>query len=444
MATLTFFKYLRVIQVDDPVEGTFVLVQDLLNAIRDYEDELSFMDYGHIANASGKQELGGGAKVGITLELINDWRIQFESPGPQTTITCYVRGGNLVADNSYNDNPIKPSDYVTVIIAQSTSPTLIEVDSSNLLHLVESLRGRHATIGNVFYWNPDPTKGSDSNNGTVPSQAVLTFAHAKTLATAGNNDVIFALSTAAGGVTTVTERIDIDVPTLKLRGPGYPFQFAPGATGAGTPTVTISADSVEFSGFYVTTYGTGSDNGIAVTGDDALIKNVWVNSAQGNGINISGAARTRIDTCAIEDCVGKGINIGASTSLSTIIKCIITGSGGDGAYLSGTSVTDNIFENNLIYNNTGNAIDIADATVTRTGVRLHHTFAGNATPNVNDNGTDTFQDTSGTITSGDIEQIAIATADTVWDEVIGDHLTAGTTGKTLKDAKTKATLASLK
>ena len=77
MATLTFFKFDRVIQVDDPVEGTSVTIQELVNAIRDYEDELDFLDYGHICNAFGKQDLGGGAQVGITMVLINDWRIQF-------------------------------------------------------------------------------------------------------------------------------------------------------------------------------------------------------------------------------------------------------------------------------------------------------------------------------------------------------------------------------
>jgi hypothetical protein len=72
---------------------------------------------------------------------------------------------------------------------------------------------------------------------------------------------------------------------------------------------------------------------------------------------------------------------------------------------------------------------------------LHHTFAGN-TPNITDNGTDTFQDTSGTITQGDIDNIV----DGVWDEVISAsaHAGAGSAGKTLRDAKTKATLASLK
>jgi hypothetical protein len=47
---------------------------------------------------------------------------------------------------------------------------------------------------------------------------------------------------------------------------------------------------------------------------------------------------------------------------------------------------------------------------------------------------------SSTITTGDINAIA----DAVWDELISSHTTIGSTGHTLKQAKSKATLASLK
>jgi hypothetical protein len=449
MATLTFFKYLRVIQVDDPVDGTAVTCQDLINAIRDYEEELDFMDYGHIANASGKQQLSETEFVGITLELINDWRVQFESPGPPT-ITVYVRGGNLVATNSYNDNPIKASDYVTVIIAQSSAPTIVQPAADySLIYLIESLRGKHASIGNVWYWNP--TSGSDASDGTTPANAVQTFAQAQTLVSdsggAGRNDVVFALSTASGGVTTVTEQIEITVPTLKVRGPGFPFQFSPGAGGAGTDTVTISADSCEFSGFYVTTHTSGGpDNAITITGNDALVKDVWVTGATGNGIDISSSTRSTIDTCAIEDCIGNGIELGAETTKSTIKTCIISGStAGDGVDIAASALsTDNIFENNVIYNNSGYGIHIG-AGVVRTGVRLHHTFSNNTPGTIgdiqDDGGTDTFIETGGAVTPENIQQIV----DDVWDEVISPaHTGAGTAGKTLKDAKAKATLASLK
>ena len=432
MANLTFLKYDRVIQVDAP--QTEVVIQDLINQIRDYEDELENMDLEKIADAYGKQPLGTNEFVGITLVLVNNWRVAFEArPGPET-VTCYVRGGNLVAENDYDNNPIKPTAFTQVVIAQSSSPTIIQADADyGALFLIESLRGKHASLGSIFYWNP--TAGSDSNSGTTPANAVKTFDKAQSLATAGNHDIIFALSTDPSGITTVTSPISITKSTLKLRGPGFPFQFAP--TTSGSPTIEISADGVEISGFYVTTASGGTDNAIEVSGDNILIKDCWIKEATGNGIYITGASRTQIDTCAIEDCGAAGIAISSSTALSTIKKCIITGNQ-NGVTLSGTSINDNIFETNLIYNNTNAGISIGSG-VLRTGIRLLHTFAGNAV-NIQDLGTGTFQDTSGAITQTDIDLIV----DGVWDEIIGTHTIAGSAGKTLKDAKTKATLASLK
>lgn len=438
-AALTFLKYERVIQVDAP--QTEVTIQDLLNQIRLYEEQLVNLDYGHIANAYGKQPLGGGAYVGITLELINNWRIAFEArPGPET-ILCTVKGGNLVAINDYNNNPIKPTAFTQVVIAQSSSPTIIKAETDyGLLYLIESLRSQTANVGNIFYWNP--TSGSDSNDGTTPDKAVASFAKAQSLAEDGRHDIIFALSTNPSGITTTTENINITVNTLKVRGPGYNFQIIPSSPG--NDVVRISADSVEFSGFYIQSASGGNDNGIKIHStsgscDNVLIKNCWINSVTGNGIDISNAKRTRIETCAIEYAIQNGINIGSNTQSSRISKCIITGSGQDGISLEGTSIQDNIFENNLIYNNQGYGIDIG-ANVLRTGVRLHHTFSRNTAGSTRDQGINSFIETSGAVTTQDVEQIA----DAVWDEIISEHTQAGSAGKILKDTKTKATLASIR
>ena len=432
MATLTFFKYERVVQVDSP--QTSAAVQDLINQIRAYEEQLINLDYGHIANAYGKQALGGGAFIGITLELINDWRLAFEARAGPDTVSCFVSGGNIVAVNQYANNPIKPTAFTQVNVQQSTSPSIIQADANYAtLYMLESLRGRNRSVGTIYYWNP--ISGSDSNDGLTPAKAVATFAKAQTLATAGAGDIIFALATASGGVTTTTEKLTISKAGLKVRGPGYNFQLVPSVNG--TPTVNITADSVEFEGFYVKTAAGATDNGITVTGDNCLIKNCWIDSVTGNGIDVSSASRTQVETCAIENSTGTGIKIGATTAKSTIKQCILSGNGADGADLTGSGVTDNIFETNLIFNNTGYGIDIGTG-VTRTGVRLNHTFSGNTVAPTRDQGTGTFIETAAGGES------ATAIADAVWDEVITGHIDVGTAGRTLKDAKLKATLASLK
>ncbi len=432
MATLTFFKSEKVIQVDSP--QTSVTCQDLINQIRLYEERLTNMDYPLIANAYGKQALGGGSYIGITLELVNDWRIAFEArSGPDTT-SCMVTGGNLVAINQYGNNPLKATAFTQINIAQSSSPTIIQSDANyGMLYMLESMRGRNRSVGVIWYWNP--TSGSDANDGLTPSNAVATFSKAQTLATAGAGDIIFALATASGGVTTTTEKLSITKSSLKVRGAGYQLQIIPSTSGS--PTVNISGDSVEFEGFYVSTAAGGTDNGITITGDNALVKNVWVNGVTGNGLRITSSARTQVENSAIENSTLAGISIGDSSSRTKVQQSILSGNGANGAIVSGTSITDTIFENNLIFNNIGYGVDIATG-VTRTGVRLNHTFSGNTLGATRDTGTGTFIETpAGGASATDI-------ADAVWDEIISSHTTPGTAGQILKATKLKATLASLK
>lgn len=432
MSTLTFFKSEKVIQVDSP--QTSVTCQDLLNQIRLYEENLNNLDYPLIANAYGKQALGGGSYIGITLELVNDWRIAFEARSGPDTVLCTVSGGNLVAINQYSDSPIKPTAFTQINIAQSSSPTIIQADANyGMLYMLESLRGRNRSVGAIWYWNP--TSGSDTNDGLTPTNAVATFNKAQTLATAGAGDIIFALATASGGITTVTEKLSITKSSLKVRGAGYQFQLVP--TTAGAATVSITGDSVEFEGFYVGTAASGTDNGITITGDNALIKNVWVNGVTGNGLRVTSSARSQIENSAIENSTLAGISIGDTTSRTKVVQSIISGNGANGATVSGTGISDTIFENNLIFNNTGYGVDVGTG-VTRTGVRLNHTFSGNTTAATRDLGTGTFIETpAGGASASDI-------ADAVWDEIIAGHSTPGTAGQVLKATKLKATLASLK
>ena len=431
-ASLTFLKTQKIIQVDSP--QTSLDVQDLVNQIRLYEENLLNLDYGTIVNAYGKQPLGGGAYVGITMELINDWRLAFEARNGPDTVLCTLSGGNIVAVNQYNNNAIYPTAFTQVIISQSSSPTLVQSSSDYaMMYMIEALRGRKSAVGSIFYWNP--TSGSDTSDGLSPANAVATFNKAQTLATAGAGDIIFAISTASGGVTTTNEKITISKAGLKVRGAGYAFQMIPSTSGS--PTVTISADSVEFEGFFVKTAAGGTDDGVVVTGDNVLIKDCWVNGVTGDGVDISSSARSVVDTCVIEDCSGTGIKIGNSTTNLKVRQSIISGNGVDGVDLAGTGLTDNIFETNLIFNNTGYGIDIGNG-VTRTGVRLNHTFSGNTLGATRDLGTGSFIETPAGGES------ASAIADAVWDEVIAGHTTAGTAGQVLKATKLKATLASLK
>jgi hypothetical protein len=91
-----------------------------------------------VDEATGKQELSPGKLVGLTLTLKRDWRIKFEDrPGP-TTIRCFVTGGNLTAVNSFENDPICASEYVSTTIEQSTSAALILAPET----VVQGIQGR--------------------------------------------------------------------------------------------------------------------------------------------------------------------------------------------------------------------------------------------------------------------------------------------------------------
>ena len=123
MATLEFNFQTQTILVKSP--DTSVTIQELITKIRDEEENIRGINYPQIANAGGKDALSGVEQVGITLTLINEWRLQFEDRLGPSYVSCFVSGGNLVAVNSFTNNPIKPSAFTQVQIRQSQAPTLL-------------------------------------------------------------------------------------------------------------------------------------------------------------------------------------------------------------------------------------------------------------------------------------------------------------------------------
>jgi len=142
-APITFDLVNKLIIVADTVSA--ITVQDLVNAIRNYEttniDEVS-----PFALISGKDTLETGTLyTSITLELIDDWRVQFEArPGP-TYVSCRITGGNLIATNDYDNDPICPSAYVTVTRAMSSSGTLLSSSAPTVEEIDTRLSSMHGS-----------------------------------------------------------------------------------------------------------------------------------------------------------------------------------------------------------------------------------------------------------------------------------------------------------
>lgn len=121
----------RVIIVGAPsVECT---MQDLLDTLRWEESQEKAMVYTPIVSASGKEPIGGGTLVGITVSLLNAV-IGFEArSGPDWTV-CDLSGGNLVAfdtDGVTTIQSLYPTAYVSIGKTSSSSATLQEQDALN-------------------------------------------------------------------------------------------------------------------------------------------------------------------------------------------------------------------------------------------------------------------------------------------------------------------------
>lgn len=115
--------------INNRVEITFpqngVDVQDLVDAIRAEEASERGIAYDTIARASGKESLGEGVKVGLTVELLGNWQLHFwETDGGYI---AKIAGGNLVGGPG--GDPVAYSAGLQVLLLQSASSTVVEVTS---------------------------------------------------------------------------------------------------------------------------------------------------------------------------------------------------------------------------------------------------------------------------------------------------------------------------
>jgi hypothetical protein len=358
MATLTFFKNAKIIEVDSP--QTNVTVQDLVNQIRDYEDNLCCaMDILQLANATGKDCLGGCPTVqtGITLTLLNDWRVRFEDrPGP-CTVQVSVSGGNLVAVNAFCNNPIAPSTFTQVTVESSVSASIIGSADQNMRFLLESNNPHHTGYGDIIYW--DPTNGCDGLPGTSVSCPVATFAQAQTLATCGGHDVIFALAADSCADTVVTENIVISKSWLFLRGPGRHFQIKPTS---GIP-ISVTARGVEVSKMVVSgACATGCNATIQTTGSFTLLKDLVVQCATAQGILVCGANEAIIDNVIVKNATTIGVDINCSSDVS-IENSTVIGNTTNGIDVAGACSSELMIKNTIGQENCGYQVVVGSGVV---------------------------------------------------------------------------------
>ena len=123
--TVDWLQSPRIITVAAP--STELDLQDLVDTLRELEEEFTNLCYPHLVDSAGKESLGGGVYVAITLAL-QSAKVMFEARAGPSFVQCTISGGNLVAYDANGDSmsPIQPSDYTQVVMAASSSATLID------------------------------------------------------------------------------------------------------------------------------------------------------------------------------------------------------------------------------------------------------------------------------------------------------------------------------
>jgi len=126
MATLVFDHNLKRVTI---TPETAVTLQDLYNQAKDEEDFPHIaMTTGLILTATGKEGLGSGVQVGITLIMRNGWTVGFGDRG--SAVQCQVTGGNIVAENEVVGDQFFQSVNVQINYQASTSASIVTVTTS--------------------------------------------------------------------------------------------------------------------------------------------------------------------------------------------------------------------------------------------------------------------------------------------------------------------------
>jgi hypothetical protein len=121
---IEFDKTNKFILITSPT--TEVTIQDLYNAIKDYEDELRNIELATICLGAGKSDLGGSVFTAITLTLSSLWRVKFWN-GVGVGI---VKDGNLVGGVA--DQPIEPTGGTDTIIVNNSVGGTIAITGSGV------------------------------------------------------------------------------------------------------------------------------------------------------------------------------------------------------------------------------------------------------------------------------------------------------------------------
>ncbi len=121
MAVLDFNHNLKQITVLIP--DVKITIQEVYNKAKDEEDFTHIaMTTGTICTASGKENLGEGNFIGITMTMQNGWTLGFEERVVDTPVQ--VLDGNIVAVSGVVGEQFHFTPFTQILYQGSVSPTI--------------------------------------------------------------------------------------------------------------------------------------------------------------------------------------------------------------------------------------------------------------------------------------------------------------------------------
>jgi len=110
--------------VDAP--SVFLDIQDLIDTVRDWEDDPINMSEPQMIDAAGKDDLGAGLLVRVTAILL-DAKVAFEALGGPSYTICRIEGGNLVALDTAGSpiDPVQTTAFTQVLRTATSSSVAV-------------------------------------------------------------------------------------------------------------------------------------------------------------------------------------------------------------------------------------------------------------------------------------------------------------------------------
>ena len=261
---------------------------------------------------------------------------------------------------------------------------------ANLQNHIEALRQSHHATGNNWYL--DPTKGSNSKDGTTEATAFATWAYTETFL--GTGDVVNLVADPAAATTVLAERIVSTKSNFHIRGPGdhfhvHPINGDPGSVVALGTTGTHST-GVSMQGFAIhTSDPTATNNGIEMFGDQNKFSSLIIDDVPGDGFKSADCSNTLLENVQILNAGDQGVHI-TNCQYLTIKDCFIDSSTLAAVRIDGNGNGDS--SNTDLINNVIKDVPVGIhiwAGTTSARIRASNRFIGTVPTQVNDDGTDT-------------------------------------------------------